>query len=276
MAAGSDVTSLRLRGTRSFARFAPPPRSTELPAPALNAYAPEDVTFAARAWTLKAEEEYRSAAVFSEVLAGLLELGAPLDLLSAIGRVVQDELGHARLCTSLARTLGAPEPTLELERVQARVATHPQRSQAAVSLLLFEGAIGETVSVALFHAGRRGAREPCTRAALSLILRDEARHARVCWEAAQEVLPLCPPEMRAALELDLTRALGAFERGLALPVLQRLEAGEAVAPALVELGVLPLELRVEQFYQSIERLALPRLTRLGFDGQKLWRDRYRV
>ncbi len=130
--------------------------------------------------------------------------------------------------------------------------------------------------VGLFRAGRRGAREPCTRAALSAILRDEARHATLCWHAAVELVPECSDEVRELLQRDLSRSLGAFEQGAALPALRRLEAGDgAVDPALVELGVIPPELRVDAFYQAIEGVALPRLTRLGFDGRRAWEERYR-
>jgi hypothetical protein len=39
--------------------------------------------------------------------------------------------------------------------------------------------------------------------------------------------------------------------------------------------VLHPEARVEAFYTAIERLVLPRLTRLGIDGQLAWKERYR-
>jgi hypothetical protein len=145
----------------------------------------------------------------------------------------------------------------------------------ALALLLFEGAVGESVSVRLFRAGRRAAREPCTRAALGAILRDEARHATICWLASAELLATLPAAARGALEQDLARSLGAFEQGAALPALRSLEAGRSVEPALRELGVLSYEDRVEAFYAGIERVVLPRLARLGFDAPRLWAERYR-
>jgi hypothetical protein len=33
--------------------------------------------------------------------------------------------------------------------------------------------------------------------------------------------------------------------------------------------------RVETFYAAVERLVVPRLTRLGLDGRRAWNDRYR-
>ncbi len=271
------MSLLRRSASAYLARLAGPPLASALPEPDLSRYSPSQVRFAARAWTLKAEEEHRSAAVFAEIDAGCLELGAPVDLLSALARVVEDEIAHAALCFDLSVRFGAPRPAASLDRVSARLAAHaPDRERQALAMLLFEGAVGESVSVALFRAGRRGAREPCTRAALSAILRDEARHSHLCWQAAAELLPACSAEVREILERDVARSLGAFEQAAALPALRRLEAGEAVDPAVVELGVIPPEVRIEAFYDAIEAVALPRLSRLGLDGRRAWEERYRA
>lgn len=261
----------------SLARRGVRPIAASLPAPDLDGYGADHVAIAARAWTLRAEEEYRSAAVFAEIVAGCLDTGAPVDVVGAIARIVEDEVAHAALCLDLAARLGAPAPVASLDRVRARLAVHAgDRALQAVSLLLFEGAVGESVSVRLFRAGRRAAREPCTRAALGAILRDEARHATVSWLAAAELLAALPAGARSALEQDLTRSLGAFEQSAALPALQHLEAGRSIDPALRALGVLSYEDRVEAFYAGIERVVLPRLGRLGFDAERLWAERYRA
>ncbi len=271
------MTRIRRTSSSYLARRAGPPISGTLPEPDVSGYDAAQVAFAARAWTLKAEEEYRSAAVFAEIVAGCLHLGAPVDLLAQLARVVQDEIAHATLCLDLSVRFGAPAPAADLSRVDARLAVHgSDRGRQALSLLLFEGAVGETVSVALFRAGRRGAREPCTRAALSAIMKDEARHSTLCWHAAAELVPGCSPEVRDALQRDLSRSLGAFEQGAALPALRRLEAGAPFDPTLAELGVIPPEVRVEAFYGALEGVALPRLTRLGFDGRRAWEERYRA
>jgi hypothetical protein len=81
--------------------------------------------------------------------------------------------------------------------------------------------------------------------------------------------------VRERLERDLSRSFGAFEQGAALPALRRLEAGAPFDPVWVELGVIPPEARVEAFYGAIERVALPRLSRMGFDARRAWDERYR-
>jgi len=40
--------------------------------------------------------------------------------------------------------------------------------------------------------------------------------------------------------------------------------------------VLAPETRVEAFYAAIEQLVVPHLDRLGLDGARAWRDRYRA
>ena len=146
----------------------------------------------------------------------------------------------------------------------------------AFALLLFEGAVGETLSAMLFHASKQAAREPCSRAALAIILRDEARHGRLSWEALATMMPGCTDEERAVLQEDLRRSFGALERGTILPVLKRLEAGVETDPDAFALGVIPPEVRVDTFYRGLERVVIPRLGRLGFDGQGAWANRYRV
>jgi hypothetical protein len=247
-----------------------------LPRPQLRDYPAAALEFALAAWTLKAEEEYRSAAVFAEIVAALLDGGAPLDLLAALGHVVEDELAHSALCLDLVTAFGAPAPKASMDRVRQRVSAdgNTSPSMKGLKLLLFEGAIGETISARLFHAGWAVSREPCTRAALRVILRDEARHARLCWHASTELVRGLGNPERTRLQDDLADFLGNLEHSAALPALRRLEANERVPTELEELGVLAAEKRVSAFYDSLEKVAFPRLARLGFDAHHAWATRY--
>lgn len=267
---------LRLSGSRYLERHHDPARHLALPDPSLTGFTEEHLAFAARAWTMRAEEEHRSASVFSELLAALVDCGAPLDLASGLSGLVADELRHAVLCTQLAARFRAPAPQARLAPVHARLAgSGGERSRLAFSLILVEGAIGETISSALFNAGRHLTREPCSRAALSAILRDEARHALFFWEAAATLGPTILDREREGLEEELRAALGAIELHQALPSLRRLEAALPFDQALARLGVLPPDRRVEAFYHALEQGVLPRLRRLGFDADRAWRDRHR-
>jgi hypothetical protein len=158
--------------------------------------------------------------------------------------------------------------------VAERGRSAPDRRASALAMLLFEGAVGETISALLFHAGRRAAAEPGTRAALSAILRDEARHARLCWAGLAALWPECNAADREWLQLQLQRSFGPFEQQSVRASLDRLERGERFDPSLAALGVLPPEVRVDTFYRGLERLVLPRLASLGLDARAAWQRRY--
>jgi hypothetical protein len=226
-------------------------------------------------WSMRAIQERRSAAVFATISAGLARLPLPLPLLGAVARIASDEIVHTQVCRTLASELGADVPADDLRGTERRLgpaATGGTTPLAA--LLLVEGAVGETISTALFAATRRGTSEPRTRAALTLILRDEARHARTCW-AVLEQLARTTPLDAAALEADLSRELGIVERETILPALRRVEAGDEDPPPLAALGVLPPLARAEVFYSTLEGKILARVAALGIDGAAAWSARYR-
>ena len=158
--------------------------------------------------------------------------------------------------------------------MRARLAPLADPFQRACALALVEVAIGETISLALFRAGRRAAREPLARAALERILVDEVRHQRLGWAAVTGWWPALDPSQREALQEQARAALGGMEQQIAAPALRRLQANVGFDPQYAELGVLAPESRVDAFYAAVERLVIPRLTRLGLDGARAWRDRY--
>ena len=121
--------------------------------------------------------------------------------------------------------------------------------------------------------GCRAASEPCTRATLARILRDEATHARICWEALAALLARSNAEEMLALEREAIAALGAIEESQMRPVLERIRRKTPFDPAWEALGVLVPEKRAEAFYGAIEKRVLPGLTKLGLDGNRLWQTR---
>ena len=139
-----------------------------------------------------------------------------------------------------------------------------------MSLLLLEVAIGETISRMLFRAGKRSAREPLMRVALGAILSDEVQHQRFGWTALAALWPMLNAGRRTALQREAAAGLAGCERQTAVPALRCLDEGRPFDPAYAALGVLHPELRVEVFYDAVERLVVPRLTRLGLDGARAW------
>jgi hypothetical protein len=189
--------------------------------------------------------------------------------------MVVDEVRHARLCAFVGSQLGAARPTFDARPVRARLAELPDPLGRSTAILLIEAAMGETISMALFRAGRRAATEPLTRAALSAILADEVRHQRNGWTGMTALWPSLSGQQREALQSEATSGFAAFERQVAVPALRRLEAGEAFDPAFGALGVLAPEARVDAFYRAVEHLVVPRITALGLDGPRAWSERYR-
>lgn len=265
---------LRPSSTSFFARRRPRP-AVVLPPPDIARFGAEQVTFSARAWTMRAEQEHRSAATFAALGRELIACGAPLDVTAAAFRVALDELGHTELCTEMALLFGAPTPSASTAASVAPPNTDGHL-RLALRLWLVEGAIGETISSSLFARGRNFATEPCTRAALGRILRDEVGHARTSWEALRALLPDLGHEDRDFLQEQTRRAFGAIEEEQMVPVLKRLERGDPFDPAWAELGVLPPEARVEAFYAAVENRVRAELTKLGLDFQRAWDSRYRA
>jgi hypothetical protein len=132
--------------------------------------------------------------------------------------------------------------------------------------------MGETISAALFTAGRRAAEEPQAREALAEILRDEAMHARRFWGLLDA---LRAPHDGDHLHAVASRALGVIERTQIVPALQRLVKDAPFDAAWAALGVLPPEARVEAFYGAVEKRVVPELDARGLDGTRAWNTRYR-
>jgi hypothetical protein len=245
-----------------------------LPAPEIERYAARDVAFAISAWPMRAAEELRSALIFRALAhasaRSTTTAGWAHEFLSA----AHDEIAHAQLCASIGARLGAERPRWDARPVHARLEPMTDPLFRALALALVEVAMGETVSMTMFRAGRRAAQEPLTRAALERILTDEVRHQRLGWRALGAWRPGLSEKTLGALQEEARVALGAMEQMIAAPALHRLEAAVPFEPAYAALGVLAPESRVEAFYGAVERLVLPRLSRLGLDGERAWRDRY--
>jgi len=252
-----------------------PTGTTELPAPVLERYTAAQVRFASAAWPLRAAEELRSARIFRALARASRAAGFVEPWPSQFSAAVRDELRHARLCGSVGLRLGAGTPAYDVAPVRARLAGLPEPCLRAASLLLVEIAMGETISMYLFRAGRRSANEPLTRAALGAILADEVRHQRLGWKGLTAAWPTLTEAQRTALQREASSGLAACERQNAVPAMRWLERRLPFDPAYAELGVLHPEARVEAFYAAVERLVVPRLTRVGLDGSRAWKNRYR-
>jgi hypothetical protein len=250
------------------------PRTTDLPAPLLSPYAASEIRFAVEAWPMRAAEELRSALIFRALARAARLVAMPAPWPSRLAAAVHDEIRHARLCATVAARVGARAPRYDARPVRGRLAALSDPLSRVAALLLVEVAIGETISMYMFRAGSKAAAEPLTRAALRSILRDEARHQRLGWDGLHALWPMLPEAHRERAQHEAARGLAGCEQQIARPAMRWLERRTPFHPAYAELGVLHPEVRIEAFYVAVERLVLPRLTRLGLDGKRAWEGRY--
>ncbi len=251
--------------------------TTELPAGAdLSPYTDAQVRFAVAAWPMRAADELRSALIFRALARAAVVAKVPDPWPARFVQAARDEVRHARLCAAVGRCLGAPVPRYDAHPVFARLAHLHEPLFRVAALLLVEVAIGETIAMSLFRAGRRSTLEPLTRAALTTIVADEVRHQRLGWSGMAFLWPLLSDPIRTALQTEAACALAAFEQQNARPSLERLQRGEPFDPAYAALGVLEPSARVDAFYVAVERSVVPRLDALGLDGGLAWKDRYRA
>jgi hypothetical protein len=250
-------------------------RATDLPAPDVTPYTEAQLRFATVAWPMRSAEELRSARIFRALAHASRSVRMPDPWPRRFASAVRDEVRHARLCATVGAALGAPLPTYDARLVKARLAGVPEPLERLLSLLVIEVAMGETISMYLFRAVRRASIEPLTHAALSSIVGDEVRHQRLGWQGLAYLGPVLNESMRAFLQREATRGLAMCEQQTARPAMLWLKQKRPFDPAYAALGVLHPESRVEAFYFAVERFVVPRLTRLGLDGDLAWKNRYR-
>jgi hypothetical protein len=159
--------------------------ATELAAPApavaLGEHADVDREAARLVWATRIFDEYRSVAIFSELLHLLADLEAPFAALCAVQQLIGDELRHTRMTAEVVEWLGG---TADLAIDLREVGLPPRepgesRAERALRIVGRELVCVEEESVYALAAYRDATTEPAVRAVLARILADEARHAAV-------------------------------------------------------------------------------------------------
>jgi len=133
----------------------------------------------AEGWRDHAAFEHGSVAAFAKLTLDLIALGAPPNLVTASQRAGLDEVRHAKLSYALAsryagRDLG-PGP-LVMEPIEAP-------SFARIVQDTFDGGCcGETVATAIARDALEHAGDAAVKRVLTIISRDEQRHADLGWQ----------------------------------------------------------------------------------------------
>ncbi len=218
---------------------------------------------AAAGWQALLDTEYESVVVASWMTAALTRLGAPLDLLGAFGRIVEDEVRHVDVCAQLVTRCGGT-PTIvrgPLPPLPTDLARGDAGEFETVSALVGFFCVFEFLSGLVFHAALDAARAPLAHWAVGEIYRDEAFHGAFGFEAARAFVPSWPEAQRVALarrvEAEVVR-FGERLRGRAPG-----PAASAEIDALAQLGLLAPTQLLPIFARGVAEQLVPRLQELG-------------
>ena len=166
---------LLTRFVGELARTAPRP----MPARPQLCHAPADLEAARLAWAMRITDEYRSVAVFAELLRLLADLEAPFAALCAVQRLIGDELRHTQMTAEVVDWLGG---AADLEIDLRDVGLPPRQpgetaAMRALRIVAREIVVGEQESIYALVAYRDATTDPAIKDVLEQILADEVRHA---------------------------------------------------------------------------------------------------
>lgn len=232
------------------------------PSPAIDAPAELRDRVAAR-WRENGRTEHASVAAFSRLALDLLALGAPPSLIAAAQRDALDEVRHAELCFSLARSIdGRRESPGALPEAGRTRGPSRLRSVALSALAvdsLVDGALHEGTSARVIASLARRASHEGISATLREIAADEGRHAAHGWDVVEWCLAAGGPPVARAV---LGAAEAIAERGRAVRVTE--DDGASLEPWGLHGAALERAERdkaVEEVSARAKRLALVALAK---------------
>ena len=134
----------------------------------------------AAGWAESGTHEHASVASFGRFLMDLMSLGAPLDLVQATTRAIEDEIRHARDCFSIASAYAGMPLGPDVVDVRGSM-DHAGDEATILKDAILEGCIGETLAASV--AGWLGPKVGDERMAEVLrgITKDEGDHAVLAW-----------------------------------------------------------------------------------------------
>jgi hypothetical protein len=226
-------------------------------------------------WRNRIAAEYGSAAITSNLLLWLIQLGASPDVIDEGLRIVEDELAHSRLSHDVYADAGGSEPpqidrgSLEL----ARRAVPLELDVLRVVVRVF--CLGETVAVPLFSHLRASCTVPSARTALDRVLRDEVRHRDFGWMSLDWLLTTSlAPSIPGLVEAELPQMFGELERsyGTGNPAFDD-EATGHMADADRAWGLAPPREYADILHRTFTRDFQPRFAARGIDATPAWAAR---
>ena len=240
-----------------------------------DAYDDETREHARVQWAGRAVAEYASAAQFARLLVLLTKVGAPLELIGAATRLIQDETRHADICARMADRLGG-RSGYRVNSAGLRIFEDADPWVAIYRTILEVCCFGEVLSVPMLRAIESCASDPLAQTVASIIGNDEEYHARFGWEALELLTPRLNAEQKTVIANALPDTMGGFEQVcVGSPELIASMAGVEIeiGPKTNNLGTLTDLEYAAIFYDTMDSEILPNLTSLGFDAIGAWRGR---
>lgn len=151
-------------------------------------------------WTEAAFNEYCTAAAFADLLAALLAVNAPINLVALCGDFMADEMLHVELCSRLATEMGGGAAyQVDYTRLTRRDVVEGPPLARANELIVRLCCVGESFSLPMLAGCLRSSTHPLVRAVLTRIVKDEALHGRLGFEYLEWVEPMLDDAERARL-----------------------------------------------------------------------------
>ncbi len=227
---------------------------------------PRVLAAAADGWQRLLETEYESVVIAGWMTSALARLGAPLDILGAFGKVVEDEIRHVDLCAQMVEIFGGA-PTIPRAAPPPFPIDIPEGSDAeheTIAGLVSFFCVFEHLSGLVFNQAVKAAEAEVARWALSEIFRDEAFHGAFGYETARLYVPGWSEAQRRRLGERVAADVRRFELRLGGPLgPDAHQKSDLLAEALERLGLLSPPKLLATFYAGVKGQLLPRMDDLG-------------
>ncbi len=192
--------------------------ATGTPSPALltQSLTPEGRRALAQRWLRDARAEHASIASFAQLTLDLLAHGAPASLVARCAQAQADEVAHARTAFTLASMfLGH-----EVEPGPMAIPSLPTPSLAALAAsTVRDGCVNEALAAAEAALRLAGATLEPVRAALAVVVEDEARHAVLARDIVEWAVDVGGTDVAIAVRAAWAEALAREPRVSAEPVI---------------------------------------------------------
>jgi hypothetical protein len=216
--------------------------------------------------------EYSAVALFSRIAAGLVHVGAPLDLIALASRVPSDEIRHADYALRAAARFSGRDVNVPFNRTFFEKFWERKLEIGDLDLMILEvSAISETIAATLLSACKEGASEPMARAFYATVLADEVHHARLGWY----YLAWRAPQWTRAERQRVADRAGEYVVDIERRFWTGRDAPRRHLPAARALGVLESARQRVAIRRVMTEEMVPALDALGLGASLAWKKRRR-